>query len=210
MLTGIFSNQDDELIRRAKEGDRTAVETLHKQCDRILRLIANQYHAAKHSFDHLLAETHFGFLKAVKDYNWSIPFINFVRICAKHQIVDLIRRVNYRREWECELGYVSGTGAYQGETDDDEEPFEHGELDPEYDRVIEEISTPALRFLRNCDIEKLVQVGLTDRQAEGIHLRCRGLGNVEIARTFGITKIAEWRLYSRACQRLRTYFAKDN
>lgn len=82
-----------DLIKKAKNGDSVAIEQLVAQYKGLMRTLANRFYLVGGNKDDLLQEGMLGLYLAITNYDQTKgSFPAFAQLCIKRQIVDAVKR----------------------------------------------------------------------------------------------------------------------
>lgn len=85
----------DELIRRAKFGDQSAMNEIFDNYKGLIRSVANNFYLVGGDKDDLLQEGMVGLFHAVTNFDENKgSFPAFVKLCVARQVIDAVKRDN--------------------------------------------------------------------------------------------------------------------
>ncbi|HVL64133.1 MAG TPA: RNA polymerase sporulation sigma factor SigH [Actinomycetota bacterium] len=116
---------DEELVRRAREGDERALDALLGRYRHYARAKARAYFLAGADKDDLVQEGMIGLFKAVRDFrsDQNVAFRAFAELCIKRQIITAIK--SSRRQKHLPLNsYVSLNSPVSSEAEDESARFD--------------------------------------------------------------------------------------
>lgn len=87
-------DEELQLVLKAQNGDSESMETLITRYMWIARSVARKFFLMNAGYDDLIEEGVIGIFQAIRDYKEGskINFKNFVHICVKAQITDMVRK----------------------------------------------------------------------------------------------------------------------
>ena len=91
----ITADEEVELARRIKAGDRVALERLTKANLRFVVSVSKQYQNQGLDFPDLIAEGNLGLMKAIKNFDWSkdLRFISYAVWWVKQSILQSLLKI---------------------------------------------------------------------------------------------------------------------
>ena len=90
---------DDELVRLAKNGNAQATKRLIVKYQHFVRMKANSYFIAGGDAGDLIQEGYIGLYKAIRDYRYDRPasFRSFAELCVTRQIITAIKTASRQK-----------------------------------------------------------------------------------------------------------------
>lgn len=82
---------DDELARRAREGDTDATVVLIAKYSALAKARVKNYRVAGLEKEDLMQECLIGLLKAVRTYDSAVPFCPYALLCMKRQMLTAVK-----------------------------------------------------------------------------------------------------------------------
>ncbi len=138
----------EELVKRAKEGDETAIEQLVDNYKGLIRAYANRYYLVGGDKDDLLQEGMLGLFYAVTKYDENKgSFPAFVELCVLRQILDAVKRDNAAKQKPL-YNYVDII-ALGDMTDGENTPLEQLLQKEFFQRVVQAVNDQLTQFERS-------------------------------------------------------------
>lgn len=88
---------DLELVRLAKKGSQLHFEKLCRRYHGIINFVISGYYLPNGERQDLYQEGLIGLSKAVRDYNGSIPFFHFAKLCITRQVLTAVKMATYQK-----------------------------------------------------------------------------------------------------------------
>jgi RNA polymerase sporulation-specific sigma factor len=94
-----YTEEDEELVRLAKEGHAEATRRLLIKYHRFVRVKANSYFLAGGDMEDLVQEGYIGLYKAIRDYRYDrlASFRSFAELCVTRQIITAIKTASRQK-----------------------------------------------------------------------------------------------------------------
>lgn len=88
-----MNQTEEELLRAARAGERTASDLLVRRCFRLVKSCARPYFLVGGDTEDLIQEGMLGLLKAVQEFDPSrgVSFEQFARVCVSRAIISAVR-----------------------------------------------------------------------------------------------------------------------
>lgn len=182
---------DEELIKLSKNGNAQATEELIRRNENLVKKLANQYFLSSGGVDDLAQEGRLAVVSAIKNYNGSVPFKNFLITCVKNAIKSLI--LKDRRKKNLPLNnYVSLSGYLDCDTD-------------KMEIVVDTRMGPEETYINNertAELQKLISTKLSDTEYKILYWRLQGVSYKDIGNKLG----KKTKAVDNALQRIRKKF----
>ncbi len=179
----LVENHDRALVRRAREGDRVAMDKIIDRYRGFVRLKASSYFLAGGETEDLIQEGLIGLFKAVRDYRpeREASFRSFAELCVTRQIITAIKTAARNKHAPLNT-YVSFSHSRAGSGEQEATLAEVLAGDPVADPITQAISTEELRSLLDC-----LGSALSDLEHRVLGLYLEGRSYEEIAELQGCT-----------------------
>ena len=182
---------DEELIKLSKNGDAKATEELIRRNENLVRKLANQYFLSSGGVDDLVQEGRLAVVSAIKNYNGSVPFKNFLITCVKNALKSLILKDKRKKNLPLN-NYVSLSGYLDCDTD-------------KMEIVVDSRMGPEETYINNerkAEMQKLISTKLSDTEYKILYWRLQGVSYKEIGYKLGKNA----KTVDNALQRIRRKF----
>lgn len=127
MTPGLYNNKstkyeymkDEDIVEIAKNGDSLALDYLINKYKRFVISKSTPYFLVGGEKDDIIQEGMIGLFNAIKDYNEDklTPFIYFVEICIKRQIITAIKKATRKKHGPLNSYISLNKAAYKEETE---------------------------------------------------------------------------------------------
>lgn len=124
---GLYNNKstkyeymkDEDIVEIAKNGDSLALDYLINKYKRFVISKSTPYFLVGGEKDDIIQEGMIGLFNAIKDYNEDklTPFIYFVEICIKRQIITAIKKATRKKHGPLNSYISLNKAAYKEETE---------------------------------------------------------------------------------------------
>ncbi|MGO1468559.1 MAG: RNA polymerase sporulation sigma factor SigH [Tissierella sp.] len=111
--------KDEDIVEIAKNGDSLALDYLINKYKRFVISKSTPYFLVGGEKDDIIQEGMIGLFNAIKDYNEDklTPFIYFVEICIKRQIITAIKKATRKKHGPLNSYISLNKAAYKEETE---------------------------------------------------------------------------------------------
>src|SRR6266849_170386 len=174
--------EDLQLVLKARNGDRVALDALLRRYHGFVRLKASSYFLAGGDGDDLIQEGLIGLYKAIRDYRTDkeTSFRSFAELCVTRQIITAIKTATRFKHSPLNT-YVSFSHTPAGQDSDGECTLGDALPGPAvHDPVVCVISTEELQSLVFC-----LGSGLSKLEADALRLYLEGSSYEEMAERLG-------------------------
>ncbi|MGN0131494.1 MAG: RNA polymerase sporulation sigma factor SigH [Lachnospiraceae bacterium] len=169
---------DEELIIRARDGEKEIIEYLMDKYKNLVRSKASTMFILGADREDLIQEGMIGLFKAVRDYDSGrdASFYTFAELCVTRQMYTALQASGRKKHSPLNT-YVS---IYQGHDEEGTELIDA--LENKKERNPEEILIDQENV---ADIEKIIENDLSPFEKQVLELSMTGMGYVEIAKLLG-------------------------
>lgn len=169
---------DEELVIRARDGEKEIIEYLMDKYKNLVRSKASTMYILGADREDLIQEGMIGLFKAVRDYDSGrdASFYTFAELCVSRQMYTALQASGRKKHSPLNT-YVS---IYQGHDEEGAELIDA--LENKKERNPEEILIDQENV---ADIEKIIENDLSPFERQVLELSMTGMGYVEIAKLLG-------------------------
>ena len=201
--------QDDELIRRLRDGDGSVMDYLMEKYKDLVRRKARLMYLPGADQEDLIQEGMIGLFKAVRDYDCGrdASFYTFADLCISRQMYTAVQASKRLKHTPLNT-YVSLDS--HGRTEEDRDPETQTLAELLTDKTGRNPEELFLDKERVAYLEKRIATELSELERQVLDLYITGMSYTQIAKVLRRSEKATENALTRAKQKIRSFLSKES
>lgn len=201
--------QDEELIRRLRDGDGSVMDYLMEKYKDLVRRKARSMYLPGADQEDLIQEGMIGLFKAVRDYDCGrdASFYTFADLCISRQMYTAVQASKRLKHTPLNT-YVSLDS--HGRTEEDRDPETQTLAELLTDKTGRNPEELFLDKERVAYLEKRIATELSELERQVLDLYITGMSYTQIAKVLRRSEKATENALTRAKQKIRSFLSKES
>mgnify|MGYP001630779196 CR=1 FL=1 len=201
--------QDEELIRRLRDGDGSVMDYLMEKYKDLVRRKARSMYLPGADQEDLIQEGMIGLFKAVRDYDCGrdASFYTFADLCISRQMYTAVQASQRLKHTPLNT-YVSLDS--HGRTEEDRDPESQTLAELLTDKTGRNPEELFLDKERVAYLEKRIATELSELERQVLDLYITGMSYTQIAKVLRRSEKATENALTRAKQKIRSFLSKES